>query len=94
MDANKYYVVRANALENNVLLYKVSKGVRLSLAPKGLPSRSYGVKHEVERNAWSRLRVVRKDGDFEVFFNDQHLFQVDDRTFAAPVPNQFEEFGN
>jgi len=36
---NNYYVVRANALENNVVLYKVENGVRLSIAPKGLPSR-------------------------------------------------------
>jgi hypothetical protein len=46
-DPNNYYIVRANALENNVVLYKVEKGVRLSIAPKGLPSRSYGVKHVI-----------------------------------------------
>jgi hypothetical protein len=42
-DPNNYYIVRANALENNVVLYKVEKGIRTSIAPKGLPSRSYGV---------------------------------------------------
>ena len=30
-DANNYYVVRANALEDNVVLYKTVKGVRGSL---------------------------------------------------------------
>ena len=39
-DENNYYVVRANALENNVVennvvLYKVEGGKRSSLAPKG-----------------------------------------------------------
>src|SRR3954451_9726120 len=45
-DPNNYYIVRANALENNVVLYKVEKGIRTSIAPRGLPSRSYGVKHQ------------------------------------------------
>jgi hypothetical protein len=31
-DANNYYVARANALENNVNLYHVVKGVRLCLS--------------------------------------------------------------
>ena len=30
-DANNYYVVRANALEDNVVLYKTVKGVRSSI---------------------------------------------------------------
>ena len=48
-DSNNYYIARANALENNVVLYKVENGIRLSTAPKGLPSRSYSVKHPVPR---------------------------------------------
>jgi hypothetical protein len=81
-DANNYYIVRANALENNIVLYKVENGVRLSIAPKGLPSRSYGVKHEVPRGVWSRLRVVFKDAAFSVFFNEQHMFDTGDRTIT------------
>src|SRR5262249_48626420 len=38
-DANNYYIVRANALENNVVLYKVQDGKRISLAPKGTPEK-------------------------------------------------------
>ena len=34
-DADNYYLVRANALEDNVVLYKVEKGERISLVPKG-----------------------------------------------------------
>jgi hypothetical protein len=49
-DEKNYYVVRANALENNVVLYKVEKGVRASIAQKGLPSRAYGVKRTVPRD--------------------------------------------
>ena len=57
-DPNNYYIVRANALENNIVLYKVEKGVRLSIAPKGIPSRSYGVKREVPKGQWNTLRIT------------------------------------
>ncbi|MCU1233428.1 MAG: hypothetical protein JWP63_1395 [Candidatus Solibacter sp.] len=80
-DPNNYYIVRANALENNVVLYKVDKGVRLSLAPKGLPSRSYGVKHEIPSTRWNTLRVVFKDRVFTVYLNGERLFEVEDQTF-------------
>jgi hypothetical protein len=48
-DPNNYYIVRANALEENVVLYKVENGIRQSIVPKGLPSRSYGVKRHCPR---------------------------------------------
>ena len=82
-DPNNYYIVRANALENNVVLYKVEKGIRLSIAPKGRPSRAYGVKHEVPSGRWNMLKVVFKDNVFVVFFNGEQLFQVEDRTFRS-----------
>jgi hypothetical protein len=81
-DPNNYYIARANALENNVVLYKVEKGVRSSIAPKGMPSRSYGVKHEVPKGRWNTLRVAFKNSSFKVFFNDELLFEIEDRTFA------------
>jgi hypothetical protein len=83
-DPNNYYIVRANALENNVVLYKVEAGVRQSIAPKGLPSRSYGVKHEIPSGRWNALRVVFKDNVFTVFLNGDHLFDVEDQTFSQP----------
>ena len=79
---NNYYIVRANALENNVVLYKVENGVRLSIAPKGLPSRSYGVKHEVPRRQWNTLKITFKDSSFVVFLNGERLFETEDRTFT------------
>jgi hypothetical protein len=51
---------RANALENNVVLYKVENGTRLSIAPKGRPSRADGVKHEVSSGRSSTFRVVSR----------------------------------
>lgn len=81
-DPKNYYIVRANALENNVVLYKVENGIRLSIAPKGLPSRSYGVKHQIPRGQWNTLRVAFKDSLFTVFLNGQRLFETEDRTFT------------
>lgn len=81
-DPDNYYAVRANALENNIVLYKVEKGVRLSIAPKGTPSRSYGVKHEIPKRQWSTLRVVFKDSRFTVYFNHEQVFETEDQTFT------------
>jgi hypothetical protein len=77
-------IVRANALENNVVLYKVEKGIRLSIAPKGLPSRSNGFKHQIPRVQWNTLRVAFKDSSFTVFLNGERLFETEDRTFTQP----------
>uniref|UniRef100_Q01RB3 3-keto-alpha-glucoside-1,2-lyase/3-keto-2-hydroxy-glucal hydratase domain-containing protein n=1 Tax=Solibacter usitatus (strain Ellin6076) TaxID=234267 RepID=Q01RB3_SOLUE len=81
-DPNNYYIARANALENNVVLYKVENGTRLSIAPKGLPSRAYGVKHEIPSGRWSTLRVVFKGNLFTVFFNGERLFDTEDQTYT------------
>jgi hypothetical protein len=83
-DPNNYYIVRANALENNVVLYKVEHGIRASIAPKGLPSRSYGVKHEIPVGRWHHLRVAFYGPVFTVFLNQERLFEANDTTFRQP----------
>jgi hypothetical protein len=80
-DPNNYYIVRANALENNIVLYKVEKGVRASIAPKGMPSRSYGVKRDVPKGKWSTLRITFQDSRFVVYFNGEQVFETEDQTF-------------
>ena len=81
-DADNYYIVRANALEDNVVLYKVEKGERISLAPKGMPSRTYGVKHTVPKQTWNALKVEFKGSSFAVFFDGQKIMEIDDSTFS------------
>jgi Domain of Unknown Function (DUF1080) len=81
---NNYYIVRANALESNVVLYKVENGIRTSIAPKGLPSRSYGVKHEIPTGRWNILKVTFNGAMFTVFLNGERLFEAEDRTFQTP----------
>jgi len=80
-DPNNYYIVRANALENNVVLYKVENGVRTSIAPKGLPSRSYGVKHQIPSGRWNNLKINFTGSTFTVFLNQERLFEAEDTTF-------------
>ena len=80
---DNYYIVRANALEDNVVLYKVEGGKRTDLPLKG-EGRTYGKKTEVPANQWSTLRVVARGRVFEVSFNGSKLYDVEDATFSAP----------
>lgn len=81
-DQDNYYIVRANALENNVVLYKVANGKRsdLPLVGKG---RTYGEKVKVPTGKWGTLRVVAKGEKFETFLNGTKLFDVEDGTFTG-----------
>ena len=82
-DQDNYYIVRANALEDNVVLYKVEKGTRTDLPVKG-EGRTYGKKTEVPAKQWSTLRVVANGQLFEVYFNGTRLYDVEDTTFTQP----------
>ena len=82
-DANHYYIVRANALEDNVVLYKVEDGKRTSLAPKGMPAGTYGVQRPVPSQTWSTLGVTFQGAVFTVYFNGQQVFEVEDATFTG-----------
>lgn len=82
-DQDNYYIVRANALEDNVVLYKVESGKRTDLPVKG-EGRTYGKKTEVPAKQWSTLRVVANGRLFEVYFNGTKLYDVEDTTFTQP----------
>jgi 3-keto-disaccharide hydrolase len=78
-DANNYYIVRANALEDNVVLYKTVNGKRSSLPVKGRTF-GYGVDTKVPARKWSTLRVEYHGNLFTVFLNRKKLFEVEDDT--------------
>jgi hypothetical protein len=80
-DANNYYVARANALENNVVAYKVVAGRRTALAPTGTPSGTYGVEAKVAARAWHTLRVEFQGTEAAVTYDGRRLFAVRDDTF-------------
>ncbi len=81
-DAHNYYIVRGNALEDNVVLYKVENGKRIPLAPKGTPPKTYGKKIKVPGNTWNKLSIKVVGDLFTVSFNDQKLYDVEDKTFT------------
>jgi len=80
-DANNYYVVRANALEDNVVLYKTVEGVRSPLDIVGRKG-GYGVSAPVPANEWLKLRVEFTGSRFRVLYTGRQLFEVDDATFG------------
>jgi hypothetical protein len=80
-DQDNYYVVRANALENNVVLYKVEKGTRTDLPLKG-EGRTYGKPSKVPSGEWGTLRVVATGPLFAVYHDGTKLFDVEDPTFT------------
>ena len=80
-DANNYYVVRANALENNVVLYKTVNGARSALDIVGRKG-AYGVDVPVPANQWLGLRVDFSGKRFTVLYNGEQLFGVEDSTFS------------
>jgi hypothetical protein len=82
-DADNYYLVRANALEGNVVLYKVERGKRTDLKPTDAGWLAYGVKTEVASDKWSELRVVARVKRFSVSLNGKRLFDVEDGTFQT-----------
>ncbi len=73
-DADNYYVVRANALEDNVRLYRVVKGDRQQMASASA---------KVSSGAWHTL-TLRAEGDrFSVSFDGKPLLTHSDRTFTG-----------
>lgn len=82
-DENNYYIVRANALEDNVVLYKVEDGNRVAISPIGREG-EYGQRHEVPANEWHRLGVEFSGPRFSVSFDGMKIYEVEDATFAEP----------
>ena len=72
-DADNYYICRANALENNVRIYRFVKGKRTQFKGANLP---------VAANQWHTLRVDFSGKQFTVIFNGKELFTAEDATIT------------
>ena len=70
-----YYVVRANALEDNVRFYRVVRGKREQLD---------GADLKVASGQWHTLGLQTKGNRFTVSFDGKTLFTAEDNTFAGP----------
>ena len=73
-DAGNYYVVRANALEDNVRLYRMVAGRRSEFA---------GANAKVPSGAWQELGIDARGHRFDVLFGGKRLFTATDPTFAT-----------
>jgi hypothetical protein len=72
-DRDNYYVVRANALEDNVNLYRVIKGNR---------SQIQGIRHKVSSDVWHSLGLKVVGDRFAVSFDGAELFAASDRSIT------------
>ena len=72
-DPDNYYVVRANALEDNVRFYKVVRGQRMQLG---------GADLKVTPGEWHTLGLAAKADRFTISFDGKQLYTVTDATFA------------
>jgi hypothetical protein len=73
-DPDNYYVVRANALEDNVRFYRVVKGRREQIE---------GASTKVAANKWHQLGLRAEGQRFTITFDGKQLFIATDRTFAG-----------
>jgi len=75
LDADNYYIARANALEDNVRLYTVKDGIRRQIAGKNI---------KVSRGTWHTLGLKVHGDTLEVSYDGVRLIETRDRTFAGP----------
>jgi glycosyl hydrolase family 59 (putative galactocerebrosidase) len=75
VDPDNYDVVRANALEDNVNLYRVVKGVRTQIR---------GARTRVSSGEWHTLGLRAEGERFAVSFDGRPLFTAADQTFTGP----------
>ena len=74
IDPNNYYVVRANALENNVRLYRVVAGRREEFAGKNA---------KVTSGEWHTLALRARGNQFAVSYDGRQLFTAKDDRFGS-----------
>jgi hypothetical protein len=74
IDSDNYYVVRANALEDNVRFYRVVKGRRVEIT---------GANTKVSANEWHTLGLKAEGERFTVTFDGKELYRVTDKAITA-----------
>jgi Galactocerebrosidase, C-terminal lectin domain len=74
IDPDNYYVLRANALEDNVRFYRVTNGRRVQIA---------GVNTKVTANEWHALGLKAEGERFTVMFDGKEQYQATDNSITA-----------
>src|SRR5881409_3467544 len=71
-DDRNYYLTRANPLEQNIRIYRVTKGARHLLQ---------NFDHTIDVKVWHTLRVIHKGCRIRVFYDAIAVFDLCDQTF-------------
>ena len=83
-DARNYYLVRADSHDGEVTVYKMENGRCSPIRPRGVAGSTFGVKHNIQPNMWSILKVSVRGSRFQVYVNHRRLLQADDSSFSGP----------
>jgi hypothetical protein len=81
-DEKNYYTVRADAMGDDVALYRVQDGRFVPILPRGRPA--FEVKHDIPANSWQILKISFRGNQFQVYLNHRRLFQAQDSTYTGP----------
>jgi hypothetical protein len=73
-DANNYYILRANALEDNVILFRYFGGTRSSIKEGSA---------KVPSGQWQELKLEAEGNRFRGFLGGQLVVEATDDAFAA-----------
>jgi hypothetical protein len=76
LSATDYYVVRADALEGTVRLYRMQGGRRVLIKAQD--------KADVASDQWHALRVIAKGNSFDVSLDDKPMFKATDGSLLLP----------
>ncbi len=74
IDANNYYIARANPLESNFRVYKVVKGTRRMMAT---------VRLKITSGEWHRIDIENIGNDIKCYYDGKLYLHVKDNTFNA-----------
>ncbi len=74
-DSDNYYIVRANALEDNIAFYIYENGDRSQIGPDG--------NVEVKKGEWQTLGLKTSGESFSASLNGKKVLEVSDSTFAS-----------
>lgn len=75
-DARNYYVVRANAVDKTVAVWRVQDG-----QPSAILATA---KHEIPANAWSILKISARGAKFQVYVDHRRVLEGQDTAFTGP----------
>ena len=81
---DNYYAARADAVRENVVLFKVEGGRRsdLGVFGKRTPDDEFDSELTISASRWSTLEIQFTGSRFSVLLDGEKLFDVDDSSFS------------